>query len=346
MRFPSVSPVGRGVLCVAVAATAWGTGGAVASDLYATGGLGPLSVSFWRFLIGLVLLLAVHAARGALRPATRHTPRPVHPRNSRWLLITGAGMAVYQTAYFAAVGEAGLTVATVVTLGAGPVLITVGGRFLLDERVGATGAVAVAAGALGLVLLTGGADEGTGPDPAWGIAYALLSATGYAAVTLRGRAAGRRNPAGSSGTATPLGLAIGLAAGTVCLAPAAVAEGLLPTAGDPARTVLSLLYLGAVPTALAYTLFFAGLRTVRAATASVIALVEPLTAAALGIALLGERLNAVSGCGAALLLLAVLALTSGERRPGAIPEDTGGAGAGRVPREPSPGPEENISPHR
>ena len=52
-----------------------------------------------------------------------------------------------------------------------------------------------------------------------------------------------------------------------------------------------LLYLGAVPSALAYALFFTGLRTVPGAVASIVTLLEPLTATALATAFLGERLS-------------------------------------------------------
>jgi DME family drug/metabolite transporter len=88
---------------------------------------------------------------------------------------------------------------------------------------------------------------------------------------------------------------------------------LLPDLKRSAWALSSILYLGAVPTALAYTLFFAGLGVVRATTASVIALVEPLTAAVIGILVFGERLNAVMLTGTALMLFAVLFLAADER---------------------------------
>ncbi|WP_244338991.1 hypothetical protein [Streptomyces nitrosporeus] len=64
MQSSSALPVRRGALHVAIAATAWGTGGAVAAVLYDVGGIGPVSVSFWRFLAGLGLLLAAHLSDG------------------------------------------------------------------------------------------------------------------------------------------------------------------------------------------------------------------------------------------------------------------------------------------
>uniref|UniRef100_UPI0004CBDABC EamA family transporter n=1 Tax=Streptomyces sp. NRRL S-146 TaxID=1463884 RepID=UPI0004CBDABC len=114
---PSGLPVGRGLLYLIVAGAAWGTAGAAASLVYRTGDMGPVALSFWRCAAGLALLLAVRQVR----------PRAVAPlreplgRRALRTGGTGLGLAVFQTAYFAAVAATGLAVATVVTLGAGPV---------------------------------------------------------------------------------------------------------------------------------------------------------------------------------------------------------------------------------
>lgn len=308
MQSSSALSVRQGVLYVAIAATAWGTGGAVAAELYDVGGVGPVAVSFWRFLTGLGLLLAVHLVRRVRRPESAGSLRRTFAAGKRRCLVTGVGLAVYQTAYFAAVQQAGLTVATVVTLGSGPVLVAVGARLLLGERTGAAGAASVASGVLGLALLMTGADGSIGPNSALGIGYALLSAAGYAGVTLLGRAAGSKGTGGAfESTVT------GFAVGTVCLLPLALMEGLLPVFERPVWIVGLIAYLGTVPTALAYVLFFAGLGVVRATTASVVALVEPLTAAVIGIAVFGERLTATALTGTVLMLFAVLFLTAGEK---------------------------------
>ena len=70
-----------------------------------------------------------------------------------------------------------------------------------------------------------------------------------------------------------------------------------------------LLYLGVVPTALAYLLFTIGMRTTVATVASLVTLIEPLTAAGLAWLLFDERLGPLALVGAALLLGAVFLLT-------------------------------------
>ncbi|MFC7648736.1 DMT family transporter [Streptosporangium lutulentum] len=285
--------VRRGLLYVSIAATAWGTGGAAGALLYRTGGLGPVSVSFWRFAAGAVILLLASRFLGLGLGRVRGLGR---------IVVTGVAMAIYQTAYFAAIAESGLAVATVVTTGATPVFVAAGARLLLGERLGAAGMGSVAIALTGLAMLT--LDGGPATVEAPGMGWALLSAACYAGVTLLNRASA------DEPYATAMG---GFVVGGLCLLPLALAQGLLPS-GDLLASSAIIVYLGTVPTALAYGLFFACLAAVRATTASVISLVEPVGAAVIGVLLLGERLTLQTACGAALLLAAVGLLALRERR--------------------------------
>jgi DME family drug/metabolite transporter len=283
----------RGIWLVAVAATTWGVGGFVAAILFKSSGLGPVSVSFWRFVGGVALL-------GALRPFLGGPWRA----GLRRVLLTGAGFAIYQTAYYAAIPYAGLAVATVVTLGTGPILIALGSWLFLRERLGLPGAALILLSLVGLILLVRPSDTAVSVP---GVALSLLSAGGYAAVTLLSRA--------SRSADDPLDAALGgFAVGAVLVLPIALAEGLLPTMGRWDETAGMLAFLAAFPTALAYVAFFTGLRGVSATTASMVALVEPVAAAALGVAVLHERLTVLAYAGGILLLLAVVALTRFEAR--------------------------------
>ncbi|EIV92092.1 EamA-like transporter family [Frankia sp. QA3] len=182
-------PVKRGLMYLAVAGATWSTTGAAVGLVYRSSDLGPVAVSFWRFLGGLILLLmarAVRASRAANRAPVSPQPQP-QPRRRRLLLRAGTagGLAVFQTAYFAAVAITGLAVGTIVTLGAGPVLTALGARRALGERLGRGGAVAITGAVGGLTVLVLG-DQGATVRPA-GAGLALLSAAGYAAATLRYR---------------------------------------------------------------------------------------------------------------------------------------------------------------
>ncbi|MDN3296497.1 EamA family transporter [Streptomyces ficellus] len=298
--------VGRSLFYLIVAGVAWGTAGAAASVVFAISDLGPLALSFWRCAGGLALLLAALAVRrGRGAPA-----RPAEPRGRRVLRVlgTGIGLTVFQSAYFAAVEATGLAVGTVVTLGAGPVLIALGARLTMGERLGAGGVTAVAGALAGLAVLVLGGEAGT-VRPA-GVGLALLSAAAYAAITLSTRWLGR-----DGGGADPLTTSTwAFAVGAVGLLPMAAAEGLVPQTADLATVVGLLAYVAAVPTALAYALYFAGAAVVRAATVSVIMLLEPVSAALIAVTVLDERLTTATVAGTLLLLTAVAGLAVAEAR--------------------------------
>jgi DME family drug/metabolite transporter len=72
--------------------------------------------------------------------------------------------------------------------------------------------------------------------------------------------------------------------------------------------VVVILHLGLVATALAYLLFARGLRSVPSVHAVTLSLAEPLTAAALGILLLRERLTVTAAIGMSLVLAGLVVL--------------------------------------
>ncbi|GGL11618.1 DMT family transporter [Streptomyces flaveus] len=301
-------PIGRGLLYLTVAGAAWGTAGAAASLVYRASDMGPIALSFWRCAGGLLLLLAARL----LRPRPRHTARPRLRARTTLLRIgiTGLGLAVFQTAYFAAVEATGLAVATVVTLGAGPVLIALGARLTMGERLGRGGSAAVVGALAGLaVLVLGG--EGATVRP-WGVALALVSAAGYSVMTLLTRWWGRDG--GADASSTTVGA---FAVTTLCLLPFGLTEGLVPRTDELALVLALLAYVAAIPTALAYALYFAGAAVVRSATVSVIMLLEPVSAAVLAVGLLGERLTAATLVGTLLMLGSVAGLAVAEARDGA-----------------------------
>ncbi len=299
---------GRSLLYLVVAGAAWGTAGAAASLLFLASDLGPLALSFWRCAGGLAVLVAVIAVRGS-RPGSRSRRGPSRVRPSMGsLIVTGLLFTVFQAAYFAAVRDTGLAVGTVVTLGAGPVIIALGARYWMGERLGLGGATAVVGALAGLAVLVLG--SGDGEVRPLGVGWALLSAAGYAGMTLRARWLGQRGAGGDPLVTTAWSVAVG----TVCLLPLAAVEGLLPHTADLGRVLWLLVYVATVPTALAYALYFTGAAAVRAATVSVIMLIEPVSAAVIAVLVLGERLTGAVVLGTVLLLTAVGALIAAESR--------------------------------
>ncbi|MFC1429677.1 EamA family transporter [Streptacidiphilus sp. N1-3] len=308
---PSHSPVQRrrALLTIGLAAVSWGTAGAAAAVLHRISDLGPITVSCWRFALGALLLLGARPLVHRTAARTSRDRSDQGRRSSRRLLLTlGTGllMATFQTCYLASVDLAGLALGTTATLGAAPVLTALGARVLFGERLGRRGGGTIVLALTGLALLAfGSGPSASGPEPLWGLLCALGSAAGSAAINLIGQVQARSGRAGD-----PYDRALaGFTVGAVCLLPLAAATGpLLPAPHHLLAAAALLGYLGAVPTALAYALFFAALSVVRATAVSVVMMLEPVAALLLAVGLLGEQLTLAAACGTATLLAAVLLL--------------------------------------
>ncbi|CAM5696743.1 hypothetical protein SGLAM104S_09170 [Streptomyces glaucescens] len=145
----------------------------------------------------------------------------------------------------------------------------------------------------------------------WGVLLGLLSAAGCCVMTLLTRRWGRDGQVDAASTSVAA-----FAVTSLCLLPFALAEGLVPHTADLGRLLWLLAYIAAVPTALAYALYFAAAAVVRPATVSVIMLLEPVSAAVLAVTLSGERLTLATLAGTLLMLSSVAGLAVGRRGAG------------------------------
>lgn len=293
-----------GVLLVAAAAVLWGTGGVVAKTLFGMAEITPLTVGFFRLALSVPALVLVGRAlfgRGILRIDGARSG----------LLAVSVAMASYQVFYYEAVHRTGVAVATLVTLCLAPVLVALLSAVWLREPFTAAIARALVLALAGTAMLVG-FPAADGASSLTGIAMAAGAAFSYAALTVAGRSIAHHcHPART--------IIIGFGGGALLLLPFALAQGLSLTYDLPAWSLL--LYLGVVPTALAYMLFFTGMRTTPATIASILSLMEPLTATVLAWMLFGERLGAFGLAGGALLLGALLILFRNDRRGAAPPGD-------------------------
>jgi drug/metabolite transporter (DMT)-like permease len=282
-----------GAFAISSGAVLWGTTGVVAHAVHAHAGLSAVSIGCYRLLVAAVVLATLRGP-DLVRLAGR-----VGLRRGLPLLLSGAGLGVYQALYFVGVAEAGVSIATLISIGTAPVVLTLASA-VADRRrpsAAALGTVACAVG--GLALISASTGSASGPHPLAGIAASLGSGLAYAGSTVLNRR--------QSDLADPLTLT-GAASivGTLTLLPVALASGMGFAADRP--TVAALLYLGVVPTVMGYGLFFGGLRSTPYEVAAVLTLLEPLAAALLAAALLGETLGLAGVVGAALLLVAVTGL--------------------------------------
>src|SRR6201989_3229610 len=191
--------------------------------------------------------VAVGAARivigGALLVLIARRLRMEIPRRSATVAGIAVGVCVYQLSFFAAVNLTGVAGGTVVAIGTGPAAAGALGRIVNRERLTRRWALATLCAAAGVVLLAG--DGGGTVDPA-GIALAIVAGVGYATCTVLSK---RLIAAGSA----PAGvMAAGFRGRAVLLVPvlAIAGPGFLTSASGLGLAV----YLGAIPTALAYVL--------------------------------------------------------------------------------------------
>jgi DME family drug/metabolite transporter len=282
----------RFVLLSAVLFGTTGTAQALGPD-----GTSPLTVGAARVALGAAALVAIAFATRALRAGGRWAPVPA--------LATAVGVAAYQLSFFAAVDSTGVALGTVVALGSGPAFAGLFSLALRGERPTGrwAGATALAVGGATLLVLAGG--DSASVDPA-GVLLALGAGASYGLYTVTTKTL---LDAGHA----PVGvMAVAFAGGALLLAPV-LALGDTAWLAKPGGAALAL-YLGLVPTALAYVLFARGLERLPAANVATLTLAEPLTAATLGVIVLGERPGAIAALGALLVLSGLLVLAP-RRKP-------------------------------
>ncbi len=289
-------------LQVLLAAFCFGTTGT--AQALGPDGIDPVVVGAARIACGGALLvlfaLVVRRVRG--------------PAWARGAVLAGAaGVAAYQASFFAAVADTGVAVGTIVALGTAPALTGALEWLLHGRRRSGRGAAATALACAGVVLLAlaGGSEAGISP---LGIGLAVVAGGSYAAYTLASKRLLDDGHAPEGVMAVLFGL------GAVALAPVLLLAETGPLTS--AEGLALVLFLGVVPTAVAYVLFARGLRRLQASEAATITLLEPVTAAALGVFVLGERVTGAGLVGAALVLsaLLLLAMRPARRAPALVPE--------------------------
>ena len=222
----------------------------------------------------------------------------VRPNRTEWLLITGFGV-LWFGAYNVALNIAEQTIdagTTAMIVNVGPILIAIGAAVFLREgfpRWLGIGAGIAFAGVALIGLGTGGSDFGDGTGALW----ALLAALTYAAGVLLQKPALRRLP---NAQVTFLGCAIGLLA---CLPFAGQLASDLAAA--PTSAIVAAVYLGAIPTALAFSTWANALSRLPAGQLGVSTYIVPPLAILLGFLVFTEVPAPLAIAGGVLCLLGV-----------------------------------------
>jgi drug/metabolite transporter, DME family len=280
---------------IAIAAAMWGTDGLLRQPL--AGQLPAATVVFWEHLLIVAVLLpflpsAVRAFRGAT----------VRERTA--LVVIGAGASAVATALFTQAFRYGDPVTPLVLQKLQPVIAVVAAGFLLGERMRRGYWYFAVPALIGAWLMAFADPLSAAPQALAAALLAVGAAVLWAVGTVLGRMVSVRIP---SRDVTVLRFAIGLPASAVVL----LAQG-APVAVTPAQFG-PLVLLALVPGLLGLTLYYVGLRSTAAARATLAELAFPVTAALIGVGLLGTQLAASQWLGLLIVVVSVTALGLRER---------------------------------
>jgi drug/metabolite transporter (DMT)-like permease len=298
MRLISADKMGSlSTAFVALAALFWGLSGGIGGILMANG-WSPLVVSFYRGAIGLLFVLLWLA----LRP---HGSGLASGRMWFWSAIAGVGVAGNFAFYFLSIAEGSVAVA-VTLMYCAPVFVYLVSFTLKLERPTPLKWAAIAIAMLGIVLLTRIHETGAGGVTLIGAVAGLLAGLSYAVFIFGFKYAA---PHGSPQAILVISFAV----------LATILFGLGDT--DQALAVLStpswplFLILGVFGAGLSFVLYIVGLTHTAPAAASIVAMVEPVTASLFGVVVLNESLVGVQIVGMGLILVTATALSVFSRAP-------------------------------
>jgi len=271
---------------VLAAAALWGVNGVVARALFKRA-VDPSHLVQVRMLVGGLALLPLALTR-------RGGASTILPRQLPGIALYALLLAAVQLSYFQAIAAAGVAVAIFLQYTA-PLLVAafeaVRARRLPSPRIAAALATATAGSAL-LVLPGGGVRV-----PAAGLLWGIGASFAFASATLT---AGELRRGGLG--ATPL-LALGLTLGSLAFIPLRTPWQALATI--PAADLPYFVYVAVLATALPFTLYATALSALPGSVALLLAMLEPVLAAALAWVTLGEALSAAQLAGGALILGAI-----------------------------------------
>ncbi len=289
-------------LAVVTASCLFGTTGTVLQrGPAAAGALGSAAV---RLLIGGATLCVVAAFDRPVAPRPWRSQMPL-------VLLGGVAVAVYQLCFFVGTTRTGVALATVVTIGSGPVFSGVLDSILRRRWPPRPWVLGTTIGVTGVAML--GLVGGVERVDALGVVAAFTSGLGWAVYATIAK---RQIETGLDSTAT---MAAMFTTAAVMVSPLLFTQhvGWLSSTTGAAMAA----YLGVFTVGVAYTLYGRGLRHLSAPTVITLTLAEPITAALLSVVVLDEPIGAFGWLGVAVVLAGLVVTARSGRHPGATVAD-------------------------
>jgi len=249
-------------------------------------------VAFCRGAIGLLFVLVWLAFR----------PGGSGLGNGRfwlWASIAGLGVAGNFSFYFLSIANGSVAVAVTLMYSA-PVFVYLVSFALKLEAVTSSKCIGIGVLLLGIVLLTGLYDVGASGVTAVGVVSGLLAGLSYAVFIFGFRYAA---PHGSPQAILVVAFAVLVA---VLVWPSDL-DQIVAVPGSPDWPLFAA--LGLLGAGLSFYFYVVGMRHTTPTVASVVAMVEPITASLFGFLIMGQSLAGLQLAGMALILVTVTALS-------------------------------------
>lgn len=284
-----LSSVTKGVLACLAAALLWATNGAVSKFLM-NGGLSPFALAQGRVTYAAAMTLAWLALTrpGALRIQRRHI---LH-----FLLLGSGGMAAVNACYLSAVARIPTAAAVLIQYMA-PALIALYAVSFMEERMGPVKILALLAAFGGCYLVVGGYDIALLSLNRWGVLWGLGAAVSFAFLCIYSEY-GLRDY--SPWTVLCYALVIAGVIWNLIMGP-----GNLLNLGRDGFSWGLIFYSASAGTVVPFGLFTYGIDRLRATRATIVSMSEPMAAALVAYAWLGETLEGLQVLGGVLVLAAV-----------------------------------------
>ena len=272
---------------VLLAAILWGMTGT--AQTFLDKGVSPIAVATIRSAIGGGLLLVVVVL---LRKISFRT------WSWKWTILAAASIALFQGLFFTSIRLTGVAIGTVVTIGSAPMFSGVLEWLFWKTRPSKVWGIATIMTITGCMLLF--INSGDRAIHLGGVGLAVCAGLSFAVYTNMSKQLMAQQEALPA-------VAMTFSICAVLLLPFSISSGFSWLA--EMQNLWTMIFMGVMCTSIAYLLFLSGLQKISSSSAVTLSLAEPLTAAMLGVLLVGEHLSSTSWVGVAMLLGGIVVLT-------------------------------------
>ncbi|MFJ7840299.1 DMT family transporter [Lysinibacillus sphaericus] len=272
---------------VLLAAILWGMTGT--AQTFLDKGVSSIAVATIRSAIGGGLLLV---AVVLLRKISFRT------WSWKWTILAAASIALFQGLFFTSIRLTGVAIGTVVTIGSAPMFSGMLEWLFWKTRPSKIWGIATIMTITGCILLF--INSGDRAIHLGGVGLAVCAGLSFAVYTNMSKQLMAQQEALPA-------VAMTFSICAVLLLPFSISSGFSWLA--EMQNLWTMIFMGVMCTSIAYLLFLSGLQKISSSSAVTLSLAEPLTAAMLGVLLVGEHLSSTSWVGVAMLLGGIVVLT-------------------------------------